>query len=73
MVEVALQPTEDGSQPLVIDIMSLYIEAVGGEKKWHIYRLESYASALYHNSISSTSTSTPFAFTLSDDRIHYLV
>ena len=56
--ENASQPNEESGEPCKVDESKIYLEAVGGLKKQHIYGLGSEASTLYSSfslSIGSSS------------------
>ena len=53
----ASQPLDDGSQPPLVDIDTLYFEAVGGEKRRRVYGLGSRAASIYPSSCQSTRSS----------------
>ena len=57
LVSSASQPLDDGSQPLPVDIDTLYFEAVGGEKRRRVYGLGSRAASIYPSSYQSTGSS----------------
>ena len=42
----ASQPLDDGSQPSLVDIDTLYFEAAGGEKRRCVYGLGSRAASV---------------------------
>ena len=53
----ASQPLDDGSQPLPVDIDTLYFEAVSGEKRRRVYGLGSRAASIYPSSCQSIGSS----------------
>ncbi|XP_050231670.2 uncharacterized protein LOC126680571 [Mercurialis annua] len=63
-VDLASQPLEDGTTP-VVDINAIYYDVVGGEKKRRVYGLGSQASVFYPRHLPSTST--PSNCSTSDD------
>ena len=59
------RPSEGSSEPLKVDEFEIYLKAVGGLKKQHVYGLGSEASSLYSNFsfiISSSARAQQEAF-----------
>ncbi|KAF2298697.1 hypothetical protein GH714_025315 [Hevea brasiliensis] len=56
-VDTASYSQDDDSQETLINLNRLYLEAMGGEKRWCLYSLISQASTLYLDSFSSSATS----------------
>ena len=62
LVSSASQPLDDGSQPPPVDIDTLYLETVGGEKRRRVYGLGSRVASIYPSACQSTGSSHSSAF-----------
>ena len=58
-MSTASQTLDDGSDPPLVDIDALYLEAVGGEKMRRLYGFRSQAVFIYLTSFQSSGISYP--------------